>query len=169
MNWKRYGLVLVLAVMTGLLAGAVWGEPQGEAPGVVSAKEFRLIDKDGKTRAILGLFEGKGKMTLRPGGETGSDLSPSEDGHPALCLYDSEGRHRAFLSLRKDGVVRFYLYDKTGGLQVNIFSGSGSKRERLYVPPSIKINGSDVVTHFDLQNALTKERAGRAARARSRK
>lgn len=67
MNRKEYVLMLTLAVLAGLVGGVVssrffMGEPvfaqkTPQHPKVISAEEFRLVDKDGKERAKLGLVD----------------------------------------------------------------------------------------------------------------
>lgn len=58
------GVLITVSVLSGLLGGIVAAclvgggpvtaqEPAGAVPEVVSAKEFRLIDQQGHTRALL--------------------------------------------------------------------------------------------------------------------
>jgi hypothetical protein len=58
------GVLITVSVLSGLLGGIVAAclvgggpvtaqEPAGAVPAVVSAKEFRLIDQQGHTRALL--------------------------------------------------------------------------------------------------------------------
>jgi len=64
MNKKQYSLMLVLALVAGLVGGVVssqflmgqpaFAEKKSNPLKVVESEEFRLVDKDGKTRAFLG-------------------------------------------------------------------------------------------------------------------
>ena len=64
MNKKQYSLMLVLALVAGLVGGVVssqflmgqpaFAEKKSKPLKVVESEEFRLVDKDGKTRAFLG-------------------------------------------------------------------------------------------------------------------
>src|SRR5450759_4740125 len=62
------GMLITVSVLSGLLGGIVAAclvgggpvtaqEPAGEVPAFVSAKEFRIIDRQGHTRALLSLNE----------------------------------------------------------------------------------------------------------------
>ena|SRR3972149_2312968 len=63
MNRKEYWLMLMLAVVAGMVGGAmssrifigvpVFAQKPAEPAKVITAEEFRLIDKDGKLRAML--------------------------------------------------------------------------------------------------------------------
>ena len=74
MNKKQYSLMLVLALVTGLVGGVVSSQflvgqaafaSKKEKPRkVIEAQEFRLVDKDGKTRAFLGINRGQPRFEL---------------------------------------------------------------------------------------------------------
>ena len=64
MNKKQYSFMLVLALVAGLVGGVVsskflmgqlaFAEKKSNPMKVVESEEFRLVDKNGKTRAFLG-------------------------------------------------------------------------------------------------------------------
>lgn len=63
---------------------------------VVSAEEFRLVDKTGRTRALLGM---------------------RHDGHPGLSLLDENGKLRAQLLLLSGAEPGLILNDKDGNVR----------------------------------------------------
>ena len=99
------GLGLGAWVLAGTLEPKTAGAQGGTAqvPAVVEAREFRLVDAAGKTRAFLAL---------------------SADG-PALVLVDTAGTTRAFLDLTANG-PRLVLADAAGKprLGLNIVEGA---------------------------------------------
>ena len=98
---------MVLVLVAGLVGGAISGrvavgEPvlAQQEPGsadVVSAKQFLLIDEEGKARAELSLVGA---------------------GEPALSFYDKAGRTRASLKLLPDGRPHLRLLDGGAGRPV---------------------------------------------------
>lgn len=94
MKGKQYGLMLVLALLTGLAGGVVSSRfyvpdpalavQNSEAQTVVVAREFRLVDANGNTIAILGGHPGK------------EPFLPIE---PGLRFYDKHGELRILLGL----------------------------------------------------------------------
>ncbi len=92
---SAYRVLLMSAIigLFGFLTGAVLfsqREAQRRVPEVVKARQFQLVDTEGRVRAELGL----------PFGE------------PTLFLYDKEGRPRAWLTLERDGNPRIMFVDK---------------------------------------------------------
>lgn len=92
MNKKQYSLMLVLALVAGLVGGVVssqflmgqpaFAEKKSNPLKVVESEEFRLVDKDGKTRAFLGF-----------------DHSPINRGQPRFVLHGKTGFPLAVLGL----------------------------------------------------------------------
>lgn len=88
-------LILVLIVaFFGFLSGVALMEAResqrrSRIPESVDARRFRLLDQDGNVRAELGM----------PFGE------------PALFLYDSKGKARAWILLERDGNARIMFVD----------------------------------------------------------
>ncbi|UCG11081.1 MAG: hypothetical protein JSU72_10975 [Deltaproteobacteria bacterium] len=93
MKWKQYGLMLTLALLTGLVGGVVSSRfcvvdlaLAGDKfePQKVVAREFRLVDDNGKTIAILG---------GRPGKEPFLPIAPD------LRFYGKDGELRILVGL----------------------------------------------------------------------
>ena len=92
MSKKHYTLMLVLALVAGLVGGVVSSQFLGSQPAfakkypfskkVIEAEEFRLVDKDGKTRAFLGFGH-----------------SPINKGQPRFELHGKEGFPLAVLGV----------------------------------------------------------------------
>ena len=92
MNKKQYSLMLVLALVDGLVGGVVssqffmgqpaFAEKKSNPMKVVESEEFRLVDKDGKTRAFLGFGH-----------------SPINRGQPRFELHGKEGFPLAVLGV----------------------------------------------------------------------
>ena len=76
-----------------LRGGPAMAQAGGAVQDVVRAKKFQVVDDQGKKRAALGL---------------------SDDGGPALLLYDADGKKRAGLFLASDGSPSLSLYRKGG-------------------------------------------------------
>ena len=74
MNKKQYSLMLVLALVAGLVGGVVssqflmgqpaFAEKKAKPQKAIEAEEFRLVDKNGKTRAFLGINKGQPRFEL---------------------------------------------------------------------------------------------------------
>lgn len=110
MTSRQFHILIVLAVVSGFLGGAVSnlllrGAPAaaqttgGKAQEVVIARKFVLVDGAGKTRATLGF-------------DTAPGFAPAKS--PGLALYDAAGKWRAELCLGPDGSPDLALYG-TGG------------------------------------------------------
>jgi len=94
MDMKKFSLMVALAMLTGLIAGAVssrffvgdsvLAEEKSQAQRVLVAREFRLVDDNGKTIAILG---------GRPGKEPFLPIAPD------LRFYGRNGELRIFVGL----------------------------------------------------------------------
>ncbi len=96
MRWIRLTVLIATVGLFGFLSGVVWMKPVREAqrkPRVqdsVVAREFKLVDSEGRVRAELGI----------PFGE------------PVLFLYDRAGKPRAWLTLDSQGNPRLMFVDK---------------------------------------------------------
>jgi len=100
MNRKEYLGVLGVAVMAGLVGGIISGNLFKPVPAIqmerviaqetshtgklITAEEFRLVDQDGWTRAVLG---------MGAEGTLGS-------GEPFMAIYNKEGESLARFRLR---------------------------------------------------------------------
>jgi len=105
MNRKQFLLTLLLAVISAFLGGAlsVWFlMPQSvlaqDEPGVIEAREFRVVDYQGRLRGTLGY----------------SYLGPS------VMLYDRSGTKR--LALEVHNVLGSYLtlHDRAGTIRAEV-------------------------------------------------
>ncbi len=102
----RFGSVVLLAAL--LLAGDlairnVHAQPDAAPPKMVTAQEFRLVDKMGNARATL---------------------QTQEDGSPGLALYDKTGKVRVTLHVRPDGSALFAFRDGAGKPRVELEQAS---------------------------------------------
>ncbi|MGH7273001.1 MAG: hypothetical protein ACREIQ_00890, partial [Nitrospiria bacterium] len=132
MSRKQYSLLLALAMLSGLVGGAVSsrffiGEPvfaQRPAPEpvtfpqyiaskpaeVVRAHKFELVDRDGKTRASLELGPEFTEETLHSMLDPvlpKDDRKTADDSSPRLVMSDKDGK-----DLTRLGLHGLYLYDK---------------------------------------------------------
>jgi hypothetical protein len=127
---SQIGVLITVSVFSGLLGGIVATclvggglvtaqEPAGEVPAVVSAKEFRLIDRQGHTRALLsfndeeqpiltmrdefdiarvrvGISRDTGVEVRDVDGKTRLVLSVDNEGLPSLVVRDRKHQTKAF-------------------------------------------------------------------------
>jgi hypothetical protein len=130
MDRPQTGVLITVSILSGMLGGIVATclvggglvtaqEPAREVPAVVSAKEFRLIDRQGHTRAALSFNEdGQPFLQMRDefdtervrvgiSRETGVDvrdvdgktrlvLSVDEEGFPSLVVRDRKHQTKSF-------------------------------------------------------------------------
>ena len=128
---SQTGVLITASVFSGLLGGIVATclaggglvtaqEPAKEVPAVVSAKEFRLIDRQGHTRALLsfndeeqpiltmrdefeiarvrvGISRDTGVEVRDVDGKTRLVLSVDNEGLPSLVVRDRKHQTKAFL------------------------------------------------------------------------
>jgi hypothetical protein len=95
--WKFVGLlVLALLAVAGLAGAAVQAgvadQPQPAVPEISVAREFKLLDKDGKMRARMYM---------------------TNDSQPAFSLFDEKGKERIYMHINKNG-SRFVCLDLQG-------------------------------------------------------
>ncbi len=93
--WKIIGISVMTIIALALLMGAARPRVQNE----VRARQFTLVNKEGKVRGLLG-FSAVGSPTLLL------------FDNPILTLFDSEQRPRARLAVESGGWPRLSLYDK---------------------------------------------------------
>lgn len=109
MGRKKRIFVLVLALLAGLVGGVILSQTQMvktvlaresfQPEEFVSAKEFRLVDANGKTLAVLGGHPGK------------EPFLPIE---PALRFYDNNGELVVLLGLVPSNKPKLALFDGHG-------------------------------------------------------
>ena len=93
-----------------------------QAPEVVKARSFQLVDRQGKVRAELGLDrDEKPSLILRDAaGKDRVGLVVEPDGSPALILSDAAEKVRASLWLESDGNPRLALQDAAGKVRAGL-------------------------------------------------
>jgi predicted cobalt transporter CbtA len=109
MRMTRLSFVVMLALLAGLVGGALLSQTQMlktvlaqesfRPEEFVSAKEFRLVDANGKTLAVLGGHPGK------------EPFLPIE---PALRFYDNNGELVVLLGLVPGNKPKLALFDGHG-------------------------------------------------------
>ena len=117
-------LTLVAALVGGAVSGHIFAArtvDAANAPRMITAQKFMLVDRRGKTRgefnvtskgvAQVAVFDGTG--TLRAG------LGVGDDGAPALGIYGHDGKPRAEVGLT-NSVARVVLFDANGKPQATI-------------------------------------------------
>jgi len=118
-------LFIILSLVSGLaggicstllfVGGAVIAQPTpAEAPRVISAQEFRLVDSEGHTRAVLDLSD-DGLPYFQLKDEFNTDRVwigiSSETG---LAVSDVDGKTRLVLSVDEQGEPTLVVRDRTG-------------------------------------------------------
>jgi hypothetical protein len=117
-------LTLAAAFIGGAVSGHVFAARSvdaANAPRMITAQKFMLVDSHGKTRgefnvthsgvAQIAVFDGTG--TLRAG------LGVGADGAPALGIYGHDGKPRAEVGLN-ESVARVVLFDANAQPQATI-------------------------------------------------
>ncbi len=119
-NRRLRGAGFALALLAGAFAlfdaRAKDAEPaRPEIPAVVATRSLRVVDPQGKPRAVLATSsDGVPFLTLSDrNGQVRATLFISDDGRPALTLNDGDGRSRATLGLERsaDGFITFFGKD----------------------------------------------------------
>lgn len=117
-NW----LLVLVAAMAGFAGGtlsprilpieSVSAQARPE-PTVVSAQEFRVVTKDGKIRARLGLWDDEHPLLILadPSCDARISMGVSEHSHPSMVLYDKGCRRRAVIDLIPDGLPELTFRD----------------------------------------------------------
>ncbi len=123
MDRPQTGVLITVSMLSGLLGGIVAiflvggglvtaQEPAGEVPAVVSAKEFRLIDQQGHTRAALSFNdEGQPVLTMRDEFDTARvRVGISKD--TGVEVRDVDGKTRLVLSVDNEGLPSLVVRDR---------------------------------------------------------
>jgi len=117
------GVLITVSVLSGLLGGVVAAclvggglvtaqEPAGEVPAVVSAKEFRLIDRQGRTRAALSFNdEGQPFLQMRDEFET-ERVRVGISRETGIDVRDVDGKTRLVLSVDDEGLPSLVVRDR---------------------------------------------------------
>jgi hypothetical protein len=120
---SQTGVLITVSVFSGLLGGIVATclvggglvtaqEPAGEVPAAVSAKEFRLIDQQGHTRASLSFnAEGQPHLQMRDEFDTARvRVGISRD--TGVEVRDVDGKTRLVLSVDNEGLPSLVVRDR---------------------------------------------------------
>lgn len=103
MSKTQYLSLLLAAIISGLIGGAGFSwfsaeqkvSAQTDSPAVITAQEFRLVDKDGKLRAIFS-----------------DDPTVSKGETPSLVFYDRNKKSRLAIGSFKTSVPTIEFLDK---------------------------------------------------------
>lgn len=132
MNKDQYGLVFVLSLLAGLVGGILtsqffWGTPvmaekKVGPQNVVTAEEFRLVDKQGTILSTWGMYAGgPGIVLFSNKGQFRAVFSlTSPDEGPILTFADNKGTHRAIVGLGTERQPYVTLRDQTGQERVSL-------------------------------------------------
>lgn len=137
MSRKHYSLMLVLAVIAGLVGGAVsswffmgeraFAQKTPQHIKEITAEEFRLVDSNGKTQALLLASMSSGPVLLFFD-ETQARvmLLLHSDGSPEFSLLDKNGTPNAKLQLASSGEASLTLSDEGAlhGIRLGIAEGN---------------------------------------------
>ena len=105
------GMMLSFVLLTVAMTAGV-----ASREDVVNAKQFNLLDDNGKTRAVLKVKDGPGLALYDANGKPRVILAVDEDG-PKLNLFDENEKTRAALGVGKDW-VQLKLYDENGKFRI---------------------------------------------------
>jgi hypothetical protein len=117
------GVLITVSVLSGLFGGIVAAcliggasviaqEPAVEVPAVVSAKEFRLIDRQGHTRALLS-FNAEGQPFLHMTDDSDVDrVWVGISTETGVAVRDVDGKTRMVLSVDQDGLPSLVVRDR---------------------------------------------------------
>jgi hypothetical protein len=126
MNRKKCGLTIIMSLLAGLAGGIAvnnffvgkpaLAEKAAESKRVVSAEEFRLVDKKGEVLSTWGMYAGgPGIVLYSQAGEYRAvfSLTSPEEG-PVLTLADKVGNYRAIIGLGAERQPYIALRDEAG-------------------------------------------------------
>ena len=132
MNKKQCGLLLVFSLLAGLVGGILssqfflgtpaLAEKKVGLQNVVTAEEFRLVDKEGKTLSTWGMYAGgPGIVLFNKNGQFRAVFSlTSPDEGPVLTFADNKGNHRAIVGLGAERQPYVTLRDQTGKERISL-------------------------------------------------
>ena len=96
---------------------------------IVTCKELRVVDKDGKLRinastsedgqASVQLFDNDGKLRI--------DVSTFADGQTSVRWLDKDGKLRIKAGTRADGRASVYWFDKDGELRIDVSTSANGE------------------------------------------
>ncbi|HEY5649693.1 MAG TPA: hypothetical protein VIU33_09345 [Nitrospiria bacterium] len=128
-NWIFWGLAAFFGLAGGMLSERISGGPEAlartleENPGETSsAREFLLVDSDGKTLAAFH-SPSKGTAALSFFDENGAaraSLSLLNGRYPEFQMMDQEGTRRFLIALDGDGNPFMALSDESGKSRIGV-------------------------------------------------
>jgi hypothetical protein len=117
---------LMLAALAAGWFGGVLGrtapfEALAQTQTLVRAGEMRLVDADGRTKALLTLIKGQPRLLLLDDrGEFRIVVGLSDAGRPEVQLKDETGRTRAEMSVTGKNAPALLMTDAAGGRRVGL-------------------------------------------------
>ena len=132
MNKKQFGLLLVLSLLAGLVGGIlasqfflstpVFAQKKIAPQNVVTAEEFRMVDKQGRILSTWGMYAGgPGMVLFSKNGQFRAvfSLTSPEEG-PVLTFADNKGNHRAIVGLGAKRQPYVTLRDQAGNERISL-------------------------------------------------
>lgn len=132
MNKKQFGLLFVLSLLAGLVGGIlasqfflgtpVFAQKKIGPQNVVTAEEFRMVDKEGRILSTWGMYAGgPGIVLFSKNGEFRAvfSLTSPEEG-PVLTFADNKGNHRAIVGLGAERQPYVTLRDQAGKERISL-------------------------------------------------
>ncbi len=131
-RWKTLASVSVALLSLGFLLGSM-GDGGSTVSDEIRAKQFSLVDANGKVRAGLRVgSDGSTALALAdPEGRTRAGLAVLPDGSARLRLYDEDEKARAGLDIGADGSATLALAGRDGEL---FLQGMGRERVPIRIP-----------------------------------
>ena len=132
MNSRIYSLILLPALTAGLAGGLLASHFSATAPAlaantsearkVISAEEFRLIDKGGRILSTWGMYAGgPGIVLFSKNGQFRAVFSlTSPEAGPVLTFADKDGVHRATVGLGAKRQPYLALRDQAGKERISL-------------------------------------------------
>lgn len=130
MNKRQFLILTVLVIVSGFFGGALsnWvfkintaiAQEKDPSKEIISAGEFRIVDKKGKVRGRFALINDKQPFIFILGEEQSGPYFPDariilglgESGEIGLTLWDKNLKTRTILGLDKNGDPFLVLHDK---------------------------------------------------------
>lgn len=120
---SQTGVFIMVSVLSGLFGGIVAAcfvggglvtaqEPEGEVRAIVSAKKFRLVDREGHTRDLLS-FNEEGQPFRQMGDEFNTErVWVGISRETGVAVRDVDSRARLVLSVDNEGIPSLIAPDR---------------------------------------------------------
>lgn len=114
---RKLGVAVLLTALC--IAGPMFGQPPSEV--LIQAQEIALVDKSGRTRALLSLSpEGEPSFTLHDrAGDERAGLKIFND-QPLLGMFDGSEITRIAITAQKGGAAAIAVLDESGVRKMGI-------------------------------------------------